>query len=124
MTISLENTHSASPPTDGYRTQYICPECCGIGTQPTHRWDCPRARRCWADPITRNGRLVLAHRLASASHATYAKCDAMMLPARALLDWRGEPISEGKAGQRFRMMSAECSDLRTDVTERAREATS
>ena len=109
---------------DGYREQYICPECCGIGTQPTHRWDCPRARRCWADPMTRNGRMLLAHRLAHASHAAYDQCDALMLPARALLDWRGDPISEAKAGGRFRMMSAESSDLRVDVTERAREATS
>ena len=115
------NTITAdSAPVSAERRLHHCPECCGVGTGPTHHPKCSRAHGCWADDLTRAGRISLAGFLARAAHDSYVACQRAILPPRALTGQDSEPA----ARRGFLLLHAECADLRTDVTERAAEATS
>jgi hypothetical protein len=68
---------------------------------------------CWADPLSRNERAVLARKLANASRRFYhAPCGGRRR--------EGDPMTARMAR---RMASAEMQDLHLDVTEMAEVAT-
>lgn len=63
---------------------------------------------CWADPLTRSERTILARKLARACHSFYGT-------ALQANDRHGSPESV----RAWTITSAEMSDLHLDVTERA-----
>ena len=67
---------------------------------------------CWADPLSRTERAVLAGKLARTCHLFYAA--SMGCGFRGEIDLRDSLV----------LASADCSDLHLDVTERAEVPTS
>ena len=69
---------------------------------------------CWADPLSREEREVLAAALASACKRSWDAATPPLANARA-----GRPADALNLGNQLVQISAEMSDLHLDVTERA-----
>lgn len=71
-------------------------------------------RDCWANPLSKDERLELARFLGAWTKFFYAAADARMTARRGL-----SPSASHRLSVSMMRASAECGDLRMDVTERA-----